>query len=214
MCVPCPHGCLSCIDCYRCRLCRPELVYDPTTERCIELCGDGKKFKYECDDGNNVDGDGCSRDCRVEQGYTCTGGSPESKDICYLSRPKEIAFQLIGQIRQQSSIVLNVKVNYIPQSLILSSECSSNCSSIINAIITSGDTSFISVSSKYVPGSKYLFVIAVQFGRPYIGAFDIQIGINQSQSAKYFGSISTARILNVTVNPAYLSTVNSLDRLT
>ncbi|CAE7226295.1 unnamed protein product, partial [Symbiodinium pilosum] len=31
----------------------------------------------ECDDGNVVDGDGCTRDCRIEPGYVCpTQGWP------------------------------------------------------------------------------------------------------------------------------------------
>ena len=42
------------------------------------------KFVLDCDDGNNDDGDGCSRDCRVENGYVCRGGSPENKDNCII----------------------------------------------------------------------------------------------------------------------------------
>jgi cysteine-rich repeat protein len=29
------------------------------------MCGDGKRFILQCDDGNNEDGDGCSRDCKI-----------------------------------------------------------------------------------------------------------------------------------------------------
>jgi cysteine-rich repeat protein len=29
------------------------------------MCGDGKRFVLECDDENNFDGDGCSKDCRI-----------------------------------------------------------------------------------------------------------------------------------------------------
>lgn len=65
MCLPCPDGCLSCLNSYQCLLCRPEFIYVPETEKCVEFCGDGKKFVLECDDGNNVDGDGCSLDCKV-----------------------------------------------------------------------------------------------------------------------------------------------------
>lgn len=65
MCLACPDGCLSCFDCYRCKLCRPEFIYNALTEQCVEHCGDGKKFVLECDDGNNKDGDGCSRDCKI-----------------------------------------------------------------------------------------------------------------------------------------------------
>ena len=41
--------------------------FAPTTSTCRSACGDGVKAADEqCDDGNNVDGDGCSHDCKVE----------------------------------------------------------------------------------------------------------------------------------------------------
>jgi cysteine-rich repeat protein len=36
----------------------------------------------ECDDGNRVDKDGCSSDCRVERNYRCRGGGTTTKDKC------------------------------------------------------------------------------------------------------------------------------------
>ena len=37
------------------------------------VCGDGLRAGLEwCDDGNTVDGDGCSATCHVEQGWSCT----------------------------------------------------------------------------------------------------------------------------------------------
>jgi fibro-slime domain-containing protein len=36
------------------------------------VCGDGLKFPQEaCDDGNTINGDGCSAACQVEGGFTC-----------------------------------------------------------------------------------------------------------------------------------------------
>lgn len=32
---------------------------------CIEICGDGNKIGYACDDGNQEDGDGCSKTCDI-----------------------------------------------------------------------------------------------------------------------------------------------------
>ena len=48
------------------------------------VCGDSKLEVGEvCDDGNTNNGDGCAADCSaVEAGYTCSGGSPTSADIC------------------------------------------------------------------------------------------------------------------------------------
>ena len=44
-----------------------------------EKCGKGFKISslIECDDGNLIDGDGCSSDCKVEAGYVCDGGNSQ-----------------------------------------------------------------------------------------------------------------------------------------
>ena len=52
---------------------------------CKENCGDGKVIvdtSTNWDDGNLIDGDGWSRSWLVERGYTWSGGSPISPDIC------------------------------------------------------------------------------------------------------------------------------------
>ena len=45
--------------------------------QCYELCGKGFRFsdKLECDDGNNIDGDGCSKKCEIEEYWNCEGGN-------------------------------------------------------------------------------------------------------------------------------------------
>ena len=35
-----------------------------------------------CDDGNLINGDGCSNLCDIESGFICFGGSNHHKDIC------------------------------------------------------------------------------------------------------------------------------------
>lgn len=58
---------------------------------CSETCGDG--FHYgngwwnylnanECDDGNQRPGDGCDGTCRLERGWTCSGGNANTPDVC------------------------------------------------------------------------------------------------------------------------------------
>ena len=50
--------------------CRP----NGTTQACSTACGDGNKDDLDgetCDDGNAVDGDGCSSTCQLEEGFTC-----------------------------------------------------------------------------------------------------------------------------------------------
>src|SRR5262245_47327278 len=46
-------------------------------------CGNGVTNPMEdCDDGNNVDGDGCSAACEIEVGYTCTGKRSLCVTVC------------------------------------------------------------------------------------------------------------------------------------
>jgi cysteine-rich repeat protein len=63
---------------------------DPTREAggtCVNacgstVCGNGRLFGDEsCDDGNLLDGDGCSQICRVEPGYQCT----DEPSFCFAS---------------------------------------------------------------------------------------------------------------------------------
>lgn len=41
--------------------------------------------KLQCDDGNTIDGDGCSSKCAKEFFWFCSGGSAISPDVCSLS---------------------------------------------------------------------------------------------------------------------------------
>ena len=58
--------------------------FNPTS--CIARCGDEKRVGDEkCDDGNEINGDGWNRDCKIiEENYIWIGGSSNSKDICTL----------------------------------------------------------------------------------------------------------------------------------
>ena len=58
------------------RTCTPEPMCRPAgggpTGACTTYCGDGMIVGSEtCDDGNTLDGDGCSSACAVEAGFTC-----------------------------------------------------------------------------------------------------------------------------------------------
>src|SRR5690606_17316565 len=46
----------------------------PPTGECLEVeCGDGIKARTEaCDDGDNSDGNGCSSECEIEDGFRCS----------------------------------------------------------------------------------------------------------------------------------------------
>lgn len=51
---------------------------------CTYTCGNGKREVGEqCDNElTGTNGDGCSEYCKVENGYTCTGGTPTTIDTC------------------------------------------------------------------------------------------------------------------------------------
>ena len=58
------------------------MFYGPSGD-CLERCGDGLNYGInECDDGNLDSGDGCSPDCKVEDGWKCSGGTRSQKDTC------------------------------------------------------------------------------------------------------------------------------------
>ena len=47
-------------------------VCDATTNTCTRQCGDGMQDETEaCDDGNTIDGDGCSKNCEIEPYWEC-----------------------------------------------------------------------------------------------------------------------------------------------
>ena len=46
----------------------------------LTTCGDGQ-VDEDCDDGNDVDGDGCASDCTTEEGWICTGTPSVCTDI-------------------------------------------------------------------------------------------------------------------------------------
>eukprot|EP00961_Rhodomonas_salina_P037329 501695-Rhodomonas_salina.1 len=57
---------------------------------CVPLCGDGYRLESEqsvtdCDDGNTIDGDGCSFYCTIECGFVCAQAiavNGSSADVC------------------------------------------------------------------------------------------------------------------------------------
>lgn len=62
--------------------------------RCWEKCGIGGKLTINdvpdglsgykaCDDGNLINGDGCSASCSVEKNFNCVGGAENKVDFCY-----------------------------------------------------------------------------------------------------------------------------------
>jgi len=115
-----------------CLQCRPEYTYNYNTYSCLEICGDGKRFSLGCDDGNNNNDDGCSSDCKIENQYTCFGGSPNSPDFCTKYIPPSIVINIRGVTHLYGQIIINVMTNYLPFNLTdISKPCDSKCNRIL-----------------------------------------------------------------------------------
>lgn len=83
--------------CYSCRNDQPNFDQSRFEEkggRCWEKCGISGKLSVidipeglggykACDDGNLINGDGCSSSCTVEKNFNCIGGAENAKDTCY-----------------------------------------------------------------------------------------------------------------------------------
>ncbi|CAD8089634.1 unnamed protein product [Paramecium sonneborni] len=89
-CFQCKFECLECnyIDqCTKCRIltfipqngkcliCKNESGYYEINGQCQSKCGDYlQTLEEQCDDGNLIDGDGCSSKCIIEKGFQCYQG--------------------------------------------------------------------------------------------------------------------------------------------
>lgn len=74
---------------------------------CVEICGDGVLYVLACDDGNTVDGDGCSSTCTIEAGWTCSG----TPSVC---GPASLSLNLISIIKSPDSNNILLAFNVTP----------------------------------------------------------------------------------------------------
>ena len=99
------------------------------TANCSSVCGDGLVVGAErcnisghsssivgcqsggCDDGNLIDGDGCSKECQVEDGFDCVGGSAQSPDSCYSNAALTAELQEIYEEEYQYRLLFNKELS-------------------------------------------------------------------------------------------------------
>ena len=73
------------------------------TSQCSEICGDGRVFYQQCDDGNTVNGDGCSSTCKIEPHYKCLNGSQTHQSNCiYNGHDFSLALKWIDKTNEQN----------------------------------------------------------------------------------------------------------------
>lgn len=94
------------------------------------------------------------------------GGSPNSKDYCTQSIPQFLTLISTGQSHLYGKIVLNVRANYLPLSLIQSAtDCSNKCDNVLAVSIVSGDKATTGIKASYIAGTSFSFSIEIEFGR-------------------------------------------------
>lgn len=84
VCVECNDQCATCKEKATCTACAQGYAYNQVTYQCeIRTCGDGVVDAGEqCDDGNQISGDGCSSTCTVEVGWYCNFAGGACYSIC------------------------------------------------------------------------------------------------------------------------------------
>ena len=121
-CRPCSSYCSSCTSDQHCQKCVTgfsvtTLPLSPPVTFCTEICGDGKRFEDECDDGNTRSGDGCDSKCTVEKGWACKGGSSTQTSNCVNFIPSRSVLNPTGTVNLFVKVVLGIRLSYIPDSL-------------------------------------------------------------------------------------------------
>ena len=62
---------------------------------CVEVCGDGRLYELECDDGNTEDGDGRNSVCVVEDRFGCENGTNSSASQCFYTGEMSLSLNFI-----------------------------------------------------------------------------------------------------------------------
>lgn len=92
-------------------------TYDNVSGKCKDYCGDHIIITDLCDDGNTLNGDGCSSFCTIESGWTCPNNtcslsvSPSVKVVSLSNNPLSHSIALV--------IELNVGIRLVTANFIL-----------------------------------------------------------------------------------------------
>lgn len=122
-CKKCNEYCAKCKDENQCTECIPGFsleevdILGTINAFCPEICGDGKRYEYECDDGNTRDGDGCDSQCNVEKGWSCSDGTGSAPSVCVKTTSTKAILSITKPLRLIGSIAQGVTLSYIPDEL-------------------------------------------------------------------------------------------------
>lgn len=77
-------NCSVCSSLTTCLYCESGFYLSSSTACLLQVCGDGVIHGTEqCDDGNLIDGDGCSSACEVETQWKCVSATAGGVSSCY-----------------------------------------------------------------------------------------------------------------------------------
>ena len=111
-----------------------------------------------CDDGNNVNGDGCSSTCSIEMGWSCLGGSSTSKDACKLLTSGTASLTFLKNIRFINAVYQNVMISYLPDN-ITANNCQF-CNNLLKVeLLTSPPSTTLAIN--FIKNTLYQYVVAV-----------------------------------------------------
>lgn len=100
------------LDSNACKACSSVTgFYLDANNACREICGDGKLYVLQCDDGNNLDGDGCSSSCTLESGWNCTNANSQTATACKLAVNVQLELYNTEKVQGRNSVRFFVRLN-------------------------------------------------------------------------------------------------------
>ena len=144
-----PPATMGCCDGY---------YYNSVAVRCDETCGDGRLFELDCDDGNTIDGDGCSSSCSVEIGFNCSGGSTTSASVCNYAGSVDLYVLTAYKIPVSNSVNFTFSISPTSPFIALNNG-STNVTSMVSFIGVD-----VRVTDAYIDQDKKELVVAVDYG--------------------------------------------------
>lgn len=169
---------------------------------CAEICGDGKRFEFQCDDGNTRDGDGCNSKCEQEKGWTCSGGTSVARSNCMKSTQQSASIIIKGAANLFGRVVQGVRMSYLPPA-IADNEGVLCHKVLLVKVIKSSVVPGVRVS--FIPKSRFQFLVEFDFNGLFaIPVFHFSVQINP-EMREYFTAEDMAQIQIVNVDPALLA---------
>ena len=76
----------------------------------MEICGDGVLLERECDDGNIINGDGCSDQCKIEPYFVCSNQEMHTS-ACKLETVVDVVDIKVLKVPEENKLTLELDVS-------------------------------------------------------------------------------------------------------